>query len=510
MVLRMSGPLGALCLSLMLAACGGGSSGGGSGNDGGGDGNSGDNGGGDGGGTTQQGVFIDAPVAGLQYTAGDSSGVTDAEGRFEYVVGQTVRFYIGGIELGQATGDDIVSPIDLVADAVDDSHPTVVNMVRFIQTIDDDGNPDNGIQITASVRGQAEGRSIDFSQSEAAFEADAAVTAALDELTAATNSGARGMVAREQALAHFRETLASFELEGRLEPGVIDGENLTLAQVESYMQSVGSGIWRTLMVMDAATSVTLLGNEITSQTAGTFVSETMFLSEGGQLLVRSCGEEVAEPVDEDEFAPSDDDNPFCQDEQIQYYRLDSGGLGVTLTCDGNILWAAEFDKISSQTTWHQGQLSMSSAQFPDLASTGEVCGMITDVEVTTSGFPDDFGDQFPGGGDLPYGNGTQTFWSTEVVAPYGNDDIELMFNFYGGSKQAGTYSVLDSVDPGTDGRYVVAYAESDAFGVGSNIVVTGGSVTISSVGLYTVSGSYNLSTATGDQLQGSFQLGIHP
>jgi len=81
------------------------------------------------------------------------------DGRFNYVPGVEVAFLIGGIQLGTAEGNNVITPIDLVAEANDADHPTVINILRFIQTLDDDGNPDNGITITAVVRDMAGGRS---------------------------------------------------------------------------------------------------------------------------------------------------------------------------------------------------------------------------------------------------------------------------------------------------------------------------------------------------------------
>lgn len=93
----------------------------------------------------KQGQFIDSAVQGLRYTSGNQSGTTDANGQFSYEEGGDIQFYIGGIFLGKATGSSIVTPIDLVEDATDLSHPTVINITRFLQTLDDDGNPENGI-----------------------------------------------------------------------------------------------------------------------------------------------------------------------------------------------------------------------------------------------------------------------------------------------------------------------------------------------------------------------------
>jgi hypothetical protein len=56
---------------------------------------------------TKTGVFIDAPVKGLVYVSSPSGkeGITNDEGEFEYIDGDTVSFNMGSIELGSATPD---------------------------------------------------------------------------------------------------------------------------------------------------------------------------------------------------------------------------------------------------------------------------------------------------------------------------------------------------------------------------------------------------------------------
>ncbi len=92
------------------------------------------------------GRFVDAPVAGLAYRTATLSGRTDAEGRFRYRSGETVRFAIGGLDLGAARGAAVITPVQLVAEGRPD-HPEVLERVRLLLALDEDGDPDNGIQI---------------------------------------------------------------------------------------------------------------------------------------------------------------------------------------------------------------------------------------------------------------------------------------------------------------------------------------------------------------------------
>ena len=176
------------CLGMMLAACGS-------------DNNDDDLG---------SGIFSDSPVGGLSYVSGQTTGVTNAEGQFSYEAGGSVTFSIGDITLGTTSGAKVITPVELVSGATDETHPSVTNIARFLQTLDDDATPSNGITITSNVMDLAVGKSMDFSLSIADFENNTNVQTIVAELTAATTAGARSLVSTEQAQAHFKNTLISF------------------------------------------------------------------------------------------------------------------------------------------------------------------------------------------------------------------------------------------------------------------------------------------------------------
>ena len=119
-----------------------------------------------------RGRFIGSAVDGLAYASDDLVGFTDVEGRFEYRDERAIEFSIGGITLGKALGDATMTPVTIVAGAVDEQHPVVTNIARFLQTLDDDGDPANGISITPGVTELAVNKIVDFDQSVLAFEDD--------------------------------------------------------------------------------------------------------------------------------------------------------------------------------------------------------------------------------------------------------------------------------------------------------------------------------------------------
>lgn len=139
-----------------------------------------------GGGTAMQsGRFIDSPVSGLNYHSASVDGVTDGNGGFMYVDGETMQFSIGDVVLGEAMPKDVMTPVDF-ADAADQAegldNPMVINMGRFLQSLDADADPENGITITPEVVAEVMGRMINFNQSVADFESDPFVTALFDTL----------------------------------------------------------------------------------------------------------------------------------------------------------------------------------------------------------------------------------------------------------------------------------------------------------------------------------------
>jgi len=175
-------------LVLALSACGGGGS------------SSGTPAGG-GGGVTASGVFIDAEVEGLTYQSGSSAPrTTDANGTFTYTVGQPLTFSIGGVELGTLTdGAARCTPNDFVVP---------LNIARFLQTLDADGDPTNGIDLTVAATALA-GTTV----SSAVFEnADATAFAANADIVAAVSTAAAATAATGGSATLIDETTAATAL----------------------------------------------------------------------------------------------------------------------------------------------------------------------------------------------------------------------------------------------------------------------------------------------------------
>jgi hypothetical protein len=168
-------------------------------------------GGGDGGGNSDPtGVFLDSAVSGLTATSADRVSITDANGRFTYLNGTVVMFAIGDTVIGLGRGKAIMTPLDLVDGAVDETDEEVTNIARFLQTLDLDQTPSNGIVIDASVRAAAAGVMMNFGQSIAGFETNEQANVAL--LTAGLPGGPRPLVSALAAQEHLENTVNNLQI----------------------------------------------------------------------------------------------------------------------------------------------------------------------------------------------------------------------------------------------------------------------------------------------------------
>lgn len=179
------------------------------------------------------GVFLDSPVVGIHYKTESRSGETDSAGEFQYIEGETVTFSIGGIEFPSAKAKGTVTPLDL-AGATDVKNQVVINIIRLLQTLDNDGNPENGIQITRAVHDAAAEVTIDFSLTVEEFEATVAPFLAANDLI---------LISTESAIAHFEETIVSIKAKVLIGSWVLreNGDTVVLTFVDSSEYFMGQG-----------------------------------------------------------------------------------------------------------------------------------------------------------------------------------------------------------------------------------------------------------------------------
>lgn len=150
--------------------------------------------------TPLTGIFLDSAVSGISYRTATQSGTTDAQGKFKYLAGEQVLFSVGNIELPTAAAASVVTPLTL-AKTQRTRDKTVINILVFLQSLDQDGDPGNGISIPDNAASLATAN-LDFALETTAFRGQAALTSLVSTLGSTLPSQAT-------VLAHFEQTLTT-------------------------------------------------------------------------------------------------------------------------------------------------------------------------------------------------------------------------------------------------------------------------------------------------------------
>ncbi|UUS59988.1 MULTISPECIES: hypothetical protein [unclassified Acinetobacter] len=147
---------------------------------------------------TQIGVLTDGPVTGVKYLRASSSGesiegITNDKGEFEYAEGDTVRFFIGDVQLGEAIEAKArITPLDLA-----ESENARTNLMVFLQSLDSDGDHSNGIEISAETQAAFNTVNLTFEQNSTDF-----TTEVLSKTTLTVDQ----LVTPEKAAENFQAT----------------------------------------------------------------------------------------------------------------------------------------------------------------------------------------------------------------------------------------------------------------------------------------------------------------
>jgi hypothetical protein len=116
--------------------------------------------------TALSGQFKLANAAGLTYMTPSQDGITDVSGTFLYGAGESVEFSVGGVVIGSARGQPILTPVDLVPGGSADAEE-VQNIARFLMLLDQNGDAGDGITISSGVREVAQTwQQVDFRASD--------------------------------------------------------------------------------------------------------------------------------------------------------------------------------------------------------------------------------------------------------------------------------------------------------------------------------------------------------
>ena len=145
------------------------------------------------------GIFLDSAVEGISYTTASNSGTTNIRGEFSYQLNESVTFSIGDIALPTVTANSVLTPLEIMqTDNI--NHPSVVNVLRLLQSLDEDGIADNGIKIPDTALALAKGLSVDFTSPN--FENQ------VSDLIQMSGGVHQQLISTEDAIYHFQMTLA--------------------------------------------------------------------------------------------------------------------------------------------------------------------------------------------------------------------------------------------------------------------------------------------------------------
>ncbi|MBL7064329.1 MAG: hypothetical protein ISS49_09035 [Anaerolineae bacterium] len=160
----------------------------------------------------QRGHFIDSPVGGLSFETPTHTGKTDESGGFDYFPGERVELYVGSVPLGTPLAGHKISPLDIYENA-DTDDPRVINIARLLQSLNANGDPNEGIGITEDVVACLEGAVQGLGLTGVDFFAVDAQTEAVIQETIAQCAGVEGVtlvaVSAEDAKANLDRSLDS-------------------------------------------------------------------------------------------------------------------------------------------------------------------------------------------------------------------------------------------------------------------------------------------------------------
>ena len=125
------------------------------------------------------GTFVDSPVEGLKYETDTLAGYTDNQGRFQYRMGENIKFKIGNLELGNGMGKKLMTPMTLTNENdLNKISKKATNIARILQSLDENLSNKGLIKIPAILK------NLDVSNIDLEVEADlVAILAKAQDIT---------------------------------------------------------------------------------------------------------------------------------------------------------------------------------------------------------------------------------------------------------------------------------------------------------------------------------------
>ena len=173
--------------------------------------------------------YVDSAVKGVDYVCGSQRGTTDEEGAFRFEIGKECTFRLGNIQLRTLKANELSDGSIII-----ESDPKVAAM---LQSLDDDGDPSNGIVIGEEVVKALADRGI-----LSIPESDDDLKTMVDEISKALPSLDISAVSQAEAAAHLKESYARYS-EGP------DSRNIRLTDENAFNQIAAGPVLYSIPVL---------------------------------------------------------------------------------------------------------------------------------------------------------------------------------------------------------------------------------------------------------------------
>jgi hypothetical protein len=290
----MKSYMGSVLLALIMIGCGGGDS------------------------TLSQigtGYYVDSPVKGVNYVCGNQKGMTDIDGKFTFQKGKECHFYVG--ENFFRSVDSAVLEDGVVI------QETNTDIARLLLTLDNDQNPDNGIEITKEVAEKV----TKIPQSEVDFSVLVAT------LMKSVDTYQGKIFSEDEAKEHLKKATKIVVAKATISSeSIVQGESITLSAAQSSSTKGG-----TLSYDWTENGVRLSTKESFSKSDFTIGSHTVTLrvrDAKGNEATDSVTFEVKSPK-----APTKWDNvsPLANNgEDKLYVTSDEANLYIKVVAENNV------------------------------------------------------------------------------------------------------------------------------------------------------------------------------
>jgi len=145
---------------------------------------------------TLSGYYLDSAVKGVDYACGDRNGITDSEGKFRFLKGDSCKFSLAGITLREMAAEELNDGAKIIE--------TVTDVLVFLQSIDKDGNASNGIDIDEAVVEVIQ--TLVEENNVTTVPTGTTLTTVVETLTQEVEDYNGTVVSEDDALAHVKET----------------------------------------------------------------------------------------------------------------------------------------------------------------------------------------------------------------------------------------------------------------------------------------------------------------